>query len=146
MTAAPANRVVDASALVAALIDTGPDGEWADSVLVGATLCAPHLVISETANILRRAELSGDIDSTAAAQAHDALLALPLQLFDYEPMADRIWALRHNLTIYDAQYVALAEALECELATLDRKLASASGPQCRFITPPTDRVGERPGR
>lgn len=144
MTAAPANRVVDASALVAALVDIGPEGEWAESMLTGATLCAPHLVVSETANILRRAELSGDIDATATAQAHDVLLALPLQLFDYEPLADRIWALRHNLTIYDAQYVALAEALGCELATLDRKLASASGPRCRFITPPSDRVQERP--
>ena len=49
--------------------------------------------------------------------------------------ADRIWALRSNLTSYDAWYVALTEALGCPLATLDRKLGRATGPVCEIVTP-----------
>ena len=52
------------------------------------------------------------------------------------PHAERVWALRHNLTAYDAWYVAVAEALDCPLATLDRRLSRASGPACEVLTPP----------
>ena len=51
-------------------------------------------------------------------------------------LADRVWALRANLTSYDACYIALAEAPDAELATLDRSLATASGPRWRFLLPP----------
>ena len=47
----------------------------------------------------------------------------------------RIWGLRSNLTSYDAWYVALAEGLDCPLATLDRTLTRAPGPKCAFIVP-----------
>lgn len=70
------------------------------------------------------------------SQDHRDLLRLDLALFPYEPFGERIWALRQNVTSYDASYVALAEALEAPLATLDRKLPMADGPQCRFLTPP----------
>ena len=58
-----------------------------------------------------------------------------MELFPFVPLAERIWALRGNLTIYDAWCVALAEALDCPLATLDRKLSRAQGPACEVITP-----------
>ncbi len=138
------NRVIDASALVAALIDCGPDGQWAEQILINATSCGPHVLPIETSNILRRAELAGIIDATTSAQAHQALCALPLALFDYEPLADRVWSLRQNLTACDASYVALAEMLDCELATLDRRLASAPGPRCRFILAPTEQLQDGP--
>lgn len=47
----------------------------------------------------------------------------------------RVWALREDLTSYDAWYVALAEVLECPLATLDRRLSRADGPACGVVTP-----------
>jgi hypothetical protein len=47
--------VVDASVVVAALVDGGVDGEWAEAVLVSAPLAAPHLLLVEVANVLRRA-------------------------------------------------------------------------------------------
>lgn len=72
-----------------------------------------------------------------AALAHQDLLALPTQLFAHDVLADRIWGLRHTVTAYDAAYVALAEGLDIALATLDRRLADASGPTCRFELPPT---------
>ncbi|WP_017598461.1 type II toxin-antitoxin system VapC family toxin [Nocardiopsis lucentensis] len=45
-------------------------------------------------------------------------------------VADRIWALRSNLTPYDAAYVAVAEALDCALVTGDARLAAAPGLRC----------------
>ena len=62
-------------------------------------------------------------------------MALELELHLFEPFSDRIWELRHNLTSYDAWYVALAESLDMPLATLDNRLAGTEGPKCRFLTP-----------
>jgi predicted nucleic acid-binding protein len=62
-------------------------------------------------------------------------MRLDIQLFPFYPFAQRIWDLRSNITSYDAWYVALAEALECPLATLDSKLTGASGVRCQFRLP-----------
>ena len=128
--------VVDASVLVAALIDTGPDGQWAEDLLASTVLCGPHLLMYESANILRRAALAGLVEDLRANQAHQELLALDCTLFEYELTAERAWQLRPNLTLYDASYIALAELLDCELATLDRKLTQAPGIRCKFRLPP----------
>ncbi|MCY3801819.1 MAG: type II toxin-antitoxin system VapC family toxin [Chloroflexi bacterium] len=125
--------VVDASVLVAALVDSGSKGAWAEDVLFDGDLTGPELVLAETGNVLRRLELAGAISRLEANSAYDDLLNLEIELFPFEPLAERIWALRGNLTIYDAWYVALAEALNCPLATLDRKLSRAQGPACEFI-------------
>ena len=58
-----------------------------------------------------------------------------VDLFPYGAGADRVWALRGNLTCYEAWYVALAEMLGASVATLDQRLARASGPRCRFVVP-----------
>ncbi|GAA0608965.1 type II toxin-antitoxin system ribonuclease VapC1 [Sporichthya brevicatena] len=129
--------VVDASVVVAALIDSGPTGTWADALLDGDDLAAPHLMQVEAANILRRCEITGAVEKDTAVLAHADLLALRVARFPYDPFADRVWELRHNLTAYDALYVAVAEALGADLATLDRRLASATGPRCGFLVPPT---------
>ena len=128
--------VVDASVVVAALVVGGPAGRWAEGVLTSSDhLAAPHLMPVEAANILRRAALAGDITADTAALAHTDLLDLPAELFPYAPVAARAWELRANVSIYDATYVALAEALEAPLATLDARLARAPGPTCRFLLP-----------
>jgi predicted nucleic acid-binding protein len=127
--------VVDASVLVAALVDSGPDGKWAEGLLSGNDLVGPHLLPVEVANILRRAELAGDISKETASMAHADLLALRIGLFPYEPFAARVWALRSNLTAYDAWYVALAATLSAKLASLDVRLQRASGPRCQFLVP-----------
>jgi predicted nucleic acid-binding protein len=127
--------VVDASMTAAALIDSGPDGSWADQLMATDHLAAPHLMPVAVANILRRAALSGDISSDSAALAHADLLDLRVELFPYEPFAPRVWELRDNVTAYDGWYVAVAEALGASLATLDRRLAGAPGPHCTFLTP-----------
>ena len=129
--------VVDAALVAAALIDDGPTGTWADGVVARGDLAAPHLMPVEVANILRRTVLAGDLSVEVATLAHNDLLALRVQLYPYEPFAKRVWELRENVTAYDAWYVALAELLDVNLATLDSRLARASGPRCAFGTPPS---------
>ena len=128
--------VVDAGFVVAALADGGTDGRWAQELLSGADLAAPHLMPVEAANVLRRVALAGDISHDAAALAHADLVALRVTLFPYAPFAQRVWELRANVTAYDAWYVAVAEALDSELATVDQRLSRASGCRCAFLTPP----------
>ena len=127
--------VVDASLVVAALIDTGKDGTWAHELLGTDQLAAPHLMPVEAANILRRAVLNGDLSADSAALAHADLLALRIDLFPYDPFSGRVWELRGNVTCYDAWYVALAETLKARLATLDVRLSRSQGPRCLFETP-----------
>lgn len=128
--------VVDASVLIAALVDSGREGEWAESVIAEGNLAGPELVLAEVTNILRRLERSGQISRLEATSSHGDLLRLDIELFPFAPFADRVWALRGNLTSYDAWYVAVAEALNCPLVTLDRRLNRASGPSCEFLVPP----------
>lgn len=128
--------VVDASVVVAALVDDGTDGAWAEAVLLSDDLAAPHLMPAEVANILRRAKQAGDVSADTASLAHGDLLDLRVELVPYAVVASRAWALRENLTLYDAWYVALAELLEADLATLDARLARATGPRCGFVLPP----------
>lgn len=128
--------VIDASMVVAALADAGPDGRWAESLLAGDSLAAPHLLPAEAANILRRSALAGTISRENASLAHADLLDLRVELFPYAPFASRVWALRENVTCHDAWYVAVAEALGAPLATLDSRLANAPGPHCRFLVTP----------
>lgn len=129
--------VVDASVVVAALLDTGPIGAWAEALVSAESLAAPHLMPVEAANVLRRAALSGDISPTSASLAHRDLAALRFELFPYSACGGRVWELYANVTAYDAWYVALAELLGTPLATLDARLTSAVGPRCAFVQPPT---------
>ena len=128
--------VVDASVVVAALVDDGPVGRWAEEFVVATPLAAPHLMPVEAANILRRAALAGDVSDDIASLAHADLAALAVELFPYDVLADRIWELRGAVTAYDGWYVALAESLKAPLATLDNRLTRAPGPRCSFIGPP----------
>jgi predicted nucleic acid-binding protein len=129
------SAVVDASVIVAALVDVGPHGEWAEQVLAAGAPHAPELVRVEVANILRRLERTKRITTAEANGAYDDLMQLAVELYSFDPFADRIWELRHNLTSYDAWYVCVAELLEVPLATLDERLSKASGPTCAFLTP-----------
>ena len=128
--------VIDASLVVSALVDKGGTGKWAEPILLAGPLNAPHLMPAEVTNILRRAAMRGDITADTASIAHADLLDLRVEYFPYAPFAARVWELRDNVTSYDAWYVALAEALGSSLATLDHKLAQASGPRCSFEIPP----------
>lgn len=129
------SAVVDASVLVAATADAGPDGAWAEAVLAEGEIVCPHLVLVEATNILRRLERATPLTRLEATAAQRDLLRLDLTLVPFAPFADRIWELRGTVTAYDAWYVAVAEAFDLTLATLDRRLARASGPACTFRCP-----------
>lgn len=130
------SAVVDASVLVAAMVDSGAEGLWAEQVLAAGGLVAPHLAVVEATDILRRLELAGKLESREANAAARELLMIEMELVPFLPFAQRVWELRRNVTSYDAWYVATAEELALPLATLDRPLAAAPGPRCRFLLPP----------
>ncbi len=129
-----ARVVCDASALVALLLDSGPDGRWVTHALTGVSLAAPALLAFEAANIIRRSELAGTVTADQASQAHDDLLELAIEYWPYELLQPRAWELRHNLSSYDASYVALAEMIDVSLVTLDRRIARAPGVRCPVVT------------
>ncbi len=91
------------------------------------TLHAPHLLDVEVAQVIRRYAASGEIGAERGRIALADLADFPLRRYPHDFLLPRIWALRNNLTAYDAAYVALAEALEAPLLTRDRRLAIAAG-------------------
>ena len=120
--------VLDASALVELLLGTSLGRTIAERIAnPAAGLHMPHLADVEVAQALRRYVREGELDAGSAALALDDLRALDVQRHSHEPLLDRVWALRENLTAYDAVNVALAEALETTLLTCDGRLARAPG-------------------
>ncbi|MGH3682277.1 MAG: type II toxin-antitoxin system VapC family toxin, partial [Natronosporangium sp.] len=87
----------------------------------------------EVANVLRRQVLAGKLDHGSASLAHRDLVALPIDYYPYQTVADRIWQLRNNLSAYDAAHVSVAELLAASLITLDARLAGATGPACPIL-------------
>ncbi|HWF00628.1 MAG TPA: type II toxin-antitoxin system VapC family toxin [Caulobacteraceae bacterium] len=92
----------------------------------GESLHAPHLLDVEVAHVLRRAARDGVIDERHGRMLVGELAALPISRYAHQPLLPRIWALRSQITAYDAAYVALAEALDAPLLTRDAKLATAA--------------------
>jgi len=122
--------VVDASILVTGLADDGPDGDRVRTRLRGEQLVAPHLIDLEVVSAWRRLVTAGEIDARRATLALEDLRALRLERASHWLLVDRCWELRHNLTVYDAAYVALAELMRLNLLTGDRRLADAPGIRC----------------
>ena len=120
--------VVDASAVVEIVLGTAVGRSLADRIAPATLgLHAPHLLDVEVAQVIRRYVLGGQVSEDRAQRAIEHLLALDVERHSHEPLLPRIWALRGNLTAYDAAYIALAEALAAPLLTLDQRLVSAAG-------------------
>jgi predicted nucleic acid-binding protein len=122
--------VVDASVLVVGLTDDGLDGAMARRRLRGEELAAPELIDLEVLSALRRHHARRLIDTRRAQLALTDLHDLPIHRAAHRPLLRRCWELRENVTPYDAAYVALAEAMETALVTMDLRLADAPGLQC----------------
>lgn len=118
--------VLDASAAVLALLNDGV----ARRALATDAVAVPHLADSEVSNALRLAVLGGRVKAKDAEAALALWAQLGMRRFAAVAMLRRVWELRDNVTAYDATYVALAEALGCELLTADARLAQAPGPTC----------------
>lgn len=122
--------VVDASVLAVALLDDDQDGDHLRARLQGQDLAAPNLIDLEVVSVWRGLARSGQLDRRRVAFALDDLRTLPVQRVDHGALILRCWELRENLSVYDASYVALAEALHATLLTGDRRIARAPGPMC----------------
>lgn len=119
--------VVDASAVLDGLLDAAAHPDLA-ACLAGASepLAAPDLIDVEVLGVLRRWERRTEITVPRAQQTLEDLQALPIIRYPARALLDRAWKLRHNLTAYDAQYVALAQALAADLLTTDDRMATAA--------------------
>lgn len=122
--------VVDASVLVPALGDDGPDGDQARARLLHEQLAAPDLVDLEVCSAFRRLSSSGSLPPRRAELALADLDALPMQRVPSRTLLPRCWELRLALTVYDAAYVALAERLSVSLLTADTRLARSPLLRC----------------
>jgi predicted nucleic acid-binding protein len=123
--------VIDASALVLALLGRSAKAVDLRRRLASEVCHAPHLIDAEVGNVLRRHVLRGHL----AANDAEALLHLSGPLIDHRhqmtgALAGTAWALRQNASFYDALYTALAAALALPLLTADRRLVKAPGLRC----------------
>lgn len=120
--------VTDASAVLELLLGTTAALDIQRRLLDSAeSLHAPHLLDLEVAQVLRRYVMIGDLTPQRATQALADLADLPILRYPHDLFLPRIWALRHNVTAYDAAYLALAESLPAPLITCDARLAATLG-------------------
>jgi predicted nucleic acid-binding protein len=128
--------VLDASAAIELLIDS-ERGRLVDRHLEEADgrVHAPDLLDLEVAQVLRRWEAAGRLGPARGRATVEILADLPIRRHPARPLLPRVWALRGNLTAYDAAYVALAEALDCPLVTFDERIAAAPGHEARVVMP-----------
>lgn len=127
--------VVDASALFEVVAATAGSEGIRQRLAADDDHAAPHLVDAEVLAVIGAQHRRGALDDTAAALAITDLTAWPGERWSHRPFLARAWELRHNVRGYDALYVALAEAMDATLVTLDRRLARAPGIRCRIDVP-----------
>jgi predicted nucleic acid-binding protein len=124
--------VVDSAAVVDALTGAPGCDELRDC-LAGDELHAPSLLDFEFVSALRGLTIGGRLTAARASDALSDFEALPMHRWEAgDALRRRAYSLRENLTAYDAAYVALAEALQCELLTRDARLARSSGHAVRI--------------
>ena len=124
--------VVDASCLVEVVTDTPRSNHIATRLASDGDHAAPSAIDVEVMGVIRALHLRGRLDQTAADQAVADLRDWPGERYGHRWLLDRAWELRHSVRGWDAFYVALAEALDATLVTLDARLAKAHGPRCRI--------------
>jgi predicted nucleic acid-binding protein len=124
---------VDASAVVALLVDDGRLGALARSAYAEHDLAAPELLPYEATNVLRRLNQRQVVTDRAARRALKDLGLLRVSIIPFDVLAERTWELRTNLSAYDAAYVAVAEHLGVPLLTFDQRLQHAPGVRCHFV-------------
>lgn len=115
--------VVDASVLIDVLLGEGS----ALDRIAAEELAAPHLLDAEVGNVIRRFTIARELEDQKAERALEDHLELEIIRYAHTHLLQRAWELRANLTVYDALYVSLAEALDAPLVTLDRRLAGVPG-------------------
>ena len=124
--------VVDASCLFEVVADTPRSGDIAARLAADVEQAAPHVIDVEVLSVIRVQHLRGRLDSTGASQAVADLRDWPGERVGHRWLLERAWQLRNSVRGWDAFYVAVAEAFEATLLTLDARLARAHGLTCRI--------------
>lgn len=122
--------IVDASCLYEVVADADQAEQVRDRLASDPDHSAPHVIDVEVLGIIRRDHLLGRLDTTAARQAVEDLRDWPGERFGHRGLLERAWELHANVRGWDAVYVALAEALDATLITLDRRLGRVAGLAC----------------
>jgi predicted nucleic acid-binding protein len=124
--------VLDASAALDWLLQTSAGRKIEGRIYSrNESLHAPHLLDLEVGQVLRRLVRELVVSAHRADLVIQDLMDLRLTRYPHSVLLPRIWQLRHNLSAYDAAYIALAENLGATLITRDARLASASGHAAR---------------
>lgn len=123
--------VLDASVLVLALSGKTGDASALRARLAEMRTHAPHLIDAEVGNVLRRHERESRLSAEECQQALRAARFLVHHRYPhFGPVGELAWRWRHNLSFYDALYVALASLLGIPLITADARLSGAPGLPC----------------
>lgn len=124
--------VIDASAATAACVKA--DG-FKD---LGEDLVAPPLMWSEVRSNLHLQAFKGTIGYDRADVLHDRLAAASIRCENPEGLGSDAWALATEMgwgRTYDAEYVALAQILDCRLVTVDGRLRRGADRLGLVVTP-----------
>ena len=125
--------VVDTSALIRLFVPDGPLPNNFEGFLRGVErglniAIAPELLLAETANVLNKKYLSGELSESESDQLLSDILSVPIRFFPHRPILVRAVELAraHNLTVYDTLYLALAEEHGAVIFTCDRELSAVA--------------------
>ncbi len=118
--------VIDASAAVEYLLRT-PLGLKLDELIEEAFLLAPELLDVEVLSVLRRAVLQNRIEEHRARLALQDLGDWPVDRIPHSILLQEAWKHRHNVSAFDAFYVAVAKLYGAPLLTADGPLSRAPG-------------------
>lgn len=91
----------------------------------GIAPAAPSLILYEVTNALYRYQRTGRLSSQAVDEALTAALALPMEICDAGHLCLGAMRIARRLGLsaaYDGHYLALAQSLDAELWTTDRRL------------------------
>ncbi len=122
--------VIDASIVISAIAYEDDAGSAPRARIESSVAAAPELIDFESLSGLKRLERAGILSREQTLESVSNLMRLPIERFPHWPFLDRIWELRHNLSIYDGSYVALAEALGATLVTADKAFTQVPGIRC----------------
>jgi predicted nucleic acid-binding protein len=129
--------VVDASCLYEVVADGASAEAVRERLATDQDQAAPHIIDAEVLGVIRRDLMLGRLDRTGAGQAVEDLRDWPAERFGHQLLLDRAWDLRDRVRTWDALYVALAEVLGATLLTLDERLGSVQGLDCRVEVVPS---------